>query len=116
MSGLVLRVSPCTPCRGLSNLRKLHVAAAVEKARAKRAERFELTGDMVVDELKIGFANMADYMKSTPEGGPLLDFSRLTRDQTAALREVTVEDFPGFRRGACRCRLRWGRMVRLGVP
>jgi hypothetical protein len=27
-----------------------------------------LTGDMVVDELrKIGFANMADYMKPTPE-------------------------------------------------
>jgi hypothetical protein len=26
---------------------------------------------MVVDELrKIGFANMADYMKSTPEGDP----------------------------------------------
>jgi hypothetical protein len=41
---------------------------------------------MVVDELrKIGFANMADYMKSTPEGDPSLDFSNLTRDQTAAL-------------------------------
>ena len=37
------------------------------KAQTKRAERLELTGDMVVDELrKIGFANMADYMKSTP--------------------------------------------------
>jgi hypothetical protein len=35
-------------------------------AQAARAERAELTGDMVVDELrKIGFANMADYMKST---------------------------------------------------
>jgi hypothetical protein len=41
---------------------------------------------------------MADYMKSTPEGDPSLDFSALTRDQTAALREVTVEDFP-YRRG-----------------
>jgi hypothetical protein len=38
-------------------------------------------------------ANMADYMKSTPEGDPYLDFSALTRDQTAALSEVTVEDF-----------------------
>jgi phage terminase small subunit len=32
-------------------------------------------------------------MRSTPEGDPYLDFSSLTRDQTAALAEVTVEDF-----------------------
>jgi hypothetical protein len=31
-------------------------------------------------------------MKSTHEGDPYLDFSSLTRDQTAALAEVTVED------------------------
>jgi hypothetical protein len=36
---------------------------------------------------------MAYYMKSTPEGDPYLDFSSLTRDQTAALAEVSVEDF-----------------------
>jgi phage terminase small subunit len=75
-------------------LTKPDIAAAIEKAKAERAERTRLTGDMVVDELrKIGFANMADYMKSTPQGDPYLDFSSLTRDQTAALSEVTVEDF-----------------------
>src|SRR5208283_714778 len=42
---------------------------------------------------KIGFANMQDYMGSTPGGGPYLDFSKLTRDQAAALAEVTVDDF-----------------------
>jgi hypothetical protein len=42
---------------------------------------------------KIAFANMADYMKSTPEGDPYLDFSTLTPAQTAALAEVTVEDY-----------------------
>jgi hypothetical protein len=51
-----------------------------------------LTGDMVVDELrKIAFANTGDYMKSTPEGYPYVDFSTLTPDQTAALAEVTVD-------------------------
>jgi hypothetical protein len=61
---------------------------------AERAERTRLTGDMVVDELrKIAGANMADYMKSTPEGDPYLDFSTLTPAQTAALAEVTVEDY-----------------------
>ena len=38
----------------------------------------------MVDELrKIAGANMLDYMKSTPEGDPYLDFSALTRDQGA---------------------------------
>ena len=41
---------------------------------------------MVVDELrKIGFASMGDYMKSTPEGDPYLDFSTLTPDQKAVI-------------------------------
>jgi phage terminase small subunit len=84
---------------GAQNLRKLKVAEMIEKAQTKRAERLELTGDMVVDELrKIGFANMADYMKPTPEGAPSLDFSDLTRDQTAALSQVTVEDVAGGKR------------------
>ena len=79
---------------GHENLKKPDIAAAIEKARAERAERAKLTGDMVVDELRnIAFASMGDYMKSTPEGDPYLDFSTLTADQKAALAEVTVEDF-----------------------
>ena len=48
----------------------------------------------MVNELrKIAGANMADYMKANPAGDPYLDFSALTRDQTAALHEVTVEAY-----------------------
>ncbi len=66
---------------------------------AERAERTGLTADWVVDELrKIAGANMADYMKPGPEGYPVLDFSSLTRDQTAALSQVTVEDVAGGKR------------------
>jgi hypothetical protein len=36
---------------------------------------------------------MADYMQSTDEGDPYFDFSKMTRDQAAALQEVTVEDY-----------------------
>jgi phage terminase small subunit len=36
---------------------------------------------------------MQDYMKAGPDGDPYLDFSGLTREQAAALVEVTVEDF-----------------------
>ena len=63
---------------GHENLTKPDIAAAIEKAMAERAERTEVTADLVVGELrKIAFANMADYMKSTPEGDPHLDFSAL---------------------------------------
>ena len=49
---------------------------------------------MVIAELrKIGFANMADYMKVGSEGYPTLNFSELTRDQAAALVEVTIDEF-----------------------
>jgi phage terminase small subunit len=37
---------------GAENLTKPNIAAALEKARAKRAERCELTADWVVDELR----------------------------------------------------------------
>ncbi len=50
-----------------------------------------MTADWVIEELrKLASANMADYMKSTPEGGVVLDFAGLTRDQAGALSQVKV--------------------------
>ena len=71
-----------------------HVAARVAELLAVGAERAGVTVQRIVEELaKIGFANMADYMRAGEGGDPYLDFSALTRDQAAALSEVTVEDF-----------------------
>ena len=36
---------------------------------------------------------MQDYMRIGPNGDPVLDFANLTRDQAAALQEVTVESY-----------------------
>jgi phage terminase small subunit len=70
------------------------VQARIAELKAAAAERAEITVARVLAELgKIGFANMADYMSTGPDGDPFLDFSALTRDQAAALAEVTVEDF-----------------------
>lgn len=68
---------------------------AIEVASTERAiTKLAITKEAVLGELaKIGFANMADYMRVGPDGDPCLDFSALTRDQSAALIEVTVEDF-----------------------
>ncbi|PHR85950.1 MAG: terminase small subunit [Blastopirellula sp.] len=79
---------------GTENLRKPHIKKVVDAAIAKRSERTEITQDMVLNELaKIGFSNMQDYIRISSEGEPYVDLSELTRDQAAAISEVTVEDF-----------------------
>jgi phage terminase small subunit len=78
-------------CRLLANV---SVADAIAAAQNRRAQRTEVSADRVVAELaKIGFANMGDYLRANEGGDPYLDFSALTRDQTAVLQEVTVEDY-----------------------
>ena len=78
-----------------SKLLKLpKIQKAIREVRSKLEEKVEVTAAQVINELcKLGFANMADYMKVGPDGDPYLDFSNLTRDQAAALTEVTVDDY-----------------------
>jgi phage terminase small subunit len=75
-------------------LKKASVAAEIDRRRKAMSGTAIMSATEVLTELsRIGRANMADYMRSTAEGDPYLDFSQLTRDQAAALVEVTVEDF-----------------------
>lgn len=79
---------------GRQLLRKTPVAVAIAERQRALSERTGVTAERVIEELaKIGFANMLDYMRSNPNGDPYLDFSQITREQAAALAEVTVEDF-----------------------
>lgn len=79
---------------GAENLRKPNIASAIEARQSALAEKHGVTVERIVMELaKLGFSNMADYMRCMPGGDPYLDFSALTRDQAAALVEVTVEDY-----------------------
>lgn len=80
--------------QGSRLLTNADVAAAVQARQGRLAEKLEVTQERVIAELaKIGFANMADYMTVDSRGDPALDFSALTRDQAAALTEVTVDDY-----------------------
>lgn len=75
-------------------LSHVDVAKAIEAGQAKLAEKHGVTLEKIVAELALlGFSNMQDYMRSSADGDPFLDFSALTREQAAALTEVTVEDF-----------------------
>jgi len=74
------------------------IKARVAEIQGRAAERAEITAQMVIEELaKIGFANMLDYIRPTDEGDAYVDLSQLTREQAAAISEVTVEDFKGGR-------------------
>lgn len=80
--------------QGSRLLTNVKVQEAIAKGQNKTAEKLEITKDRIVEELaKIGFSNMLDYMRAGSDGDPYLDFSDLTREQAAALSEVTVEDF-----------------------
>ncbi len=50
--------------------------------------------DRVIREVAlIGFANMADFMQVDERGLAYVDLKTLTRDQAAAIKEITVEEF-----------------------
>lgn len=75
-------------------LSHVDVTAAIASGQAKIAEKHGVTVERVVSELAlIGFSNMQDYIRINSEGYPYTDFSALTREQAAAIGEVTVEDF-----------------------
>lgn len=70
------------------------VKAAIDIVRAKSAKRTEVKADQVVRELaRMGFANMLDYVRVTPDGDAVVDLTRLDRDQAAAITEITSEVF-----------------------
>lgn len=80
--------------QGSRLLTNVKVQEAIAKGQNKTAAKLEITKERIVEELaKIGFSNMLDYMRAGTDGDPYLDFSNLTREQAAALAEVTVEDF-----------------------
>jgi phage terminase small subunit len=79
---------------GHENLSKPEIADSIAAKRKAYSERLDLSAEKVLRELAlIGFANMQDYLRVTDAGDPFLDLSMLSRDQAAAIGEVTVEDF-----------------------
>lgn len=65
----------------------------LDQQQAKLAEKHGITVDRIIEELaKIGLANMGDYTRLAGSER-VIDLSETTRDQLAAVSEMTVEDF-----------------------
>jgi phage terminase small subunit len=61
---------------------------------AAGAEKAEIDVAKVLAELgKIAFANMQDYIGITSDGDPYVTLSAMTREQAAAVQQITVEDY-----------------------
>jgi phage terminase small subunit len=70
------------------------IADAIAAGQKTIEGKLNITAEQIARELaKCGFANMQDYLAVGPDGYPRLDWSKLTRDQAAALGEVTVDEY-----------------------
>lgn len=70
-------------------------ASNAAQANERAIDRIAIRKETVARELlKTGTANMFDYVKVIPETGQLVpDFSKMTRDQAAAIQELIVEEY-----------------------
>jgi phage terminase small subunit len=70
------------------------VAAAIAAKQGERLLKLEITADRVLNELALlAFANMLDYIAVGENGTARVDLSKLSREQAAAISEITVEEF-----------------------
>lgn len=77
--------------RLLGNVR---IAAEIQKGMDRRAARVDIKADQVLAEVaRLAFANMLDFIKPTADGGAVVDLSKLSREQAAAIQEVTVDQY-----------------------
>lgn len=75
-------------------LRNVKVQKLVDELTAERAKRLDLTADKVLRELSlIAFSNMLDYVKTQEDGSAYFDLSKLSREQAAAIQELTIDEY-----------------------
>lgn len=74
---------------------------------AKALKQYEITKDRILGEIaRSAFANMQDYTRVDADGKPVLDLSSITRDQFAAVAEITEDTTGGSGDGERRLVLR----------
>jgi hypothetical protein len=83
-------------CQGSKLTKHPKVAAFIEEMEARLAAKMELTPNSVVQELaKLGFSNMGDFVD---DEGKFIGMAGLTRDQTAAIQEIEIDEKNGKRK------------------
>lgn len=90
-AGYSARTAHVQGSRLLSNAK---VSAKIAELQAKKAEKFDVSLDkLLLELLRLALSNMQDYTSVSKDGDPYVDLSKLTREQWAAIQELTVEDY-----------------------
>ena len=90
-AGYAKTTARATASRLLTNSNIQGLVASLTK---KHADKLDLSAEKVLSELSsMGFSNMLDYIKTTEEGSAYVDLSNLTREQAAAIPEITVDEY-----------------------
>lgn len=77
-------------------LGNVEISHAVRIKQEALAQKHNVTLDRVVAEVaSVGFANMGDFMRLGANGLPVLDWGKLTREQTGVVSEVTIDQVDG---------------------
>lgn len=77
---------------GAENLSKPVIAEAIAEGRAKLSERTEIDQDWVLKRLaRMADANIKDYVRVDGDGLAQIDLTEVTRDQFAAVTEITSD-------------------------
>lgn len=79
--------------QGTRLLRNAQIKAAVQKT----LNKLEISAENVLQEIaKLAFSNMGDFVSPSNDGTQLVpDFSKLTREQMAAIQEIRVDETGG---------------------
>jgi phage terminase small subunit len=76
--------------QGARLLANASVKAAIDRGMKKIAERCDITAEKVLREISlVAFANMKTFTKWGPSGVEIMDSGGLTKDQSAAIAEVS---------------------------
>lgn len=75
-------------------LKKPHIREYIEYVRGKVIKSMAVTKDNVLGELaKLGYSNMSDFVVLQADGTPQFDMNDLSRDQAAAIQEMTIDTY-----------------------
>ncbi len=78
---------------GAENLTKPAIFSIIQSGHAARLERTRISADSVLTELaKLGYSNILDYVTIDEAGQASVDLRNMTREQAAALTELTIEE------------------------
>ena len=77
---------------GSQLLAKPNIKARISELIAEKTQNLNISADRIIGELaRLGFSNMLDYLRVDEDGQFVHDFSKLTREQAAAIQEYTVD-------------------------